>query len=86
MYEDEITSLSDVEVDNDNKANGNMADSDDVEAIFQRGLMAWEKFDVGTNFKEAKKLIGIAKGRGHPLADMYWDIICSFEEAHEDSL
>ena len=62
------------------------AASDDVDAIFQLGLNAWENFEADQNFEKAKKYIGEAKLKGHPLADMYWDIICAFEEvALEDS-
>ena len=60
--------------------------SEDVEVIFQRGLKAWENFEENKDFKEAKSYIGEAKSKGHPLADMYWDIICAFEEANADSI
>jgi len=58
-----------------------LAKSGDVEAIFQLGLLSWENFGADLNFKNAKNYIGEAKRRGHSLADMYWDIICAFEDA-----
>jgi len=57
---------------------------EDVEIIFQRGLKAWENFEANKDFKEAKSYISEAKSKGHPLADMYWDIICAFEETNAD--
>jgi len=59
--------------------------SEDVEHIFQLGLKAWENFEVEQDFSKAKKFIGEAKRKGHPLADMYWDIICAFEEVAVES-
>jgi len=58
---------------------------DDTEAVFQLGLKAWENFTTGSNFEKAKIYIGEAKQQGHPLAGMYWDIICAFEEANAES-
>jgi len=70
----------------DNEVNYSVEDivSEDVEAIFQLGLKAWENFDAEQDFEKAKKNIGEAKRKGHPLADMYWDIVCAFEEAHKE--
>jgi len=53
------------------------AQKGDTEAIFQLGLMYWEGNDVEPDFEKAKNLIGAAKRKGHPVADMYWDIIQS---------
>jgi len=54
--------------------------SEDVEHIFQLGLEAWENFGADLNFSRAKDLFTEAKSKGHPLADMYFDIVCAFEE------
>jgi len=60
------------------------ASNDEAEEIFQLGLTAWENFAEGQSLEKAKALIGDAKSRGHELANMYWDIICAFEEAIEE--
>jgi TPR repeat protein len=57
----------------------------DAEAIFQLGLIHWEKCKADSDFAKAKEMIGEAKSKGHPVADMYWDIICAFENAGTES-
>jgi len=61
-------------------------ENSDAEAIFKLGLNAWENFEVGSNLEKAKKLIGSAKSMGHPLAELYLDIICAFEEANKENI
>ena len=71
----------------DNKSIHQNEDLENVETeeIFQLGLKAWEGFKQNSDFETAKKYIGEAKSRGHDLADMYWDIICAFEDAAKES-
>jgi len=60
----------------------------DVDAIFQLGLKYWEKFGEDlesgaankADFRKAMGLIREAKRKEHELADMYYAIICAFEE------
>jgi TPR repeat protein len=58
--------------------------SGDAEAIFHLALMYWEGQGVKSDIKKAKELIGSAKLKGHELSDMYWEIICAFDEAGEE--
>jgi len=78
----------------DNEFTREVAANDDAEEIFYHGLTLWEKYEddleagcsCKSDFEKAKELIGEAKQNGYQLADICWDIICSFEEAADEGV
>jgi len=66
-----------------NTTHGQLTVKLDADDVFHLGLKHWENFETGQNLKKAKSLVGIAKHKGHPLAEMFWEIICAFEEVRK---